>query len=70
MLVGNTYSVYYPDTHTIAESSNVLIDEHAKRDVSSTGVQGTTPHPSLKDAYELADFNYIIGTEHVDNEKV
>ena len=71
VLVGitdSTYSVYVPDTHTITESSNVLIDEHAKRDGSSTGLHGTSPHPPLKDAYELADFDYLIDTEHVDNE--
>jgi len=62
-IADSTYLVYVPDTHILMKISNVLADEYAKCDGSSNSVQGTSPHPPLEDAYELADF-----TEYVDNE--
>jgi hypothetical protein len=62
-IADSMYLVYVPDTHILMKISNVLADEYAKCDGSSNGLQGTSPHPPLEDAYELADF-----TEYVDNE--
>jgi len=70
VLVGisdSTYTVFVPEFNRLFESSNVTIDEAATRSDSS-GLHGTTQHFPFKRAYELTDFMYLVGTEHIDDE--
>jgi hypothetical protein len=75
ILVGindSTYKVWVPELRKVVDSSNVIIDESVPGELESGELYDAKKFDELLEArkktYTAKDFEYLLGTTHIDNE--
>ena len=75
ILVGindSTYIVWVPELRKVVDSSNVIIDESVPGELESGELYDAKKFDELLEArektYTAKDFEYLLGTTHIDNE--